>query len=295
MMLETHVMQRLRAANPANAEPVDAPELWLEIVQSPGDRRLDNAAARRRGLRALWQRGRVHRGALIACAALAAVCGSAAVAKVTGIIDPFAWLAHERPLQLFRAAPGYDRRRQPAVVPGSVRLVETVFVPRVGKVQFWTARTINGWACAAFKLPNGEWAGTTLRGSARYGFSGPVPSCHGPWITWEGPDFRYDAILLGANHRRFYGLVYGTVRTTNSAAGVRDLASGATARVVHGTDFALVIPARLVLDRNIPAFHRPGEPRNAQRYAIPYVHLEALDASGHVLAVAPVDHVTFGP
>lgn len=295
MMLGTDVMQRLRAANPANASSVHAPELWLRIVDSPGDRQLDSAPARQRRLRALWQRGGVHRGALIACGALLVVCGSAAVAKVSGVIDPFAWLAHEKPLQLFRAAPGYDPRRQPAVVPGSVRLVETVSVPRVGAVQFWTARTVKGWACAAFKLPNGEWAGTTLAGSARYGFGGAVPSCHGPWITWEGPNFRYDAILLGANHRRFYGLVYGTVRTTNAAAAVRDLASGATAPVVHGGDFALVIPARLVLDRNTPAGLRPGEPQNARHYTIPYVHIEALDATGHVLTVAPVDHVTFGP
>jgi hypothetical protein len=294
MISETAVMERLRAANPASANTVDAPELWLRIVCSPGDPRLDLAPARPRRVRGWWQRARVHRGALLACGVLVAACGSATVAKVTGVIDPFSFLAHDKPLQLFRAAPGYDPHRQPAVAPGSVRLVETVSVPSVGKVEFWTARTVNGWACAAFKLPNGEWAGTTSGASDRYGFSGPIPSCHGPWITWEGPNFHYDAIWLGAN-RRPYGLVYGTVRTTNPAAEVRDLASGATARGIHGGYFALVIPARLVLDRNTPVGVLPGEPRNARHYNIPYVHLEALDASGHVLTVAPVDHVTFGP
>jgi hypothetical protein len=294
MISETAVMERLRAANPASAAALEAPELWLEIVRSPGDPRLEAAPARARRPRGWGQRGRVRRAAVVACGVLVAACGTAALAKVTGVIDPFAFLSHDKPLVLFRAAPGYDPRRQPAVVPSSVRLVETVSVPGVGRVEYWTARTVTGWACAAFKLPNGEWAGTTLRGSDRYGFGGPVPSCHGPWITWEGPDFHYDAIWLGANHTP-YGLLYGTVRTADTAAEVRDLPSGAATRVVGGGDFVLIIPARMLLDRNSPGGVLPGEPRNARHYRIPYVDLEALDARGRVLTVAPVDHITFGP
>ncbi len=274
MTSETSVMERLRNANPARTTPVEAPELWLSIVSAPGDPRLECSSPSLRRGRHWRQRARVRRGALLACGVLLAVCGSAAVAKVTGVIDPFSWLAHDRPLKLFQAAPGYDRRTQPAVVPSTVRRVETVSVPRVGKVQFWTARTVNGWACAAFKLPDGEWAGTASRGSIRYGFGGPVPSCHGPWITWEGPNFHYDAIWLGLN-RRPYGIVYGTVRTTAPTARVRDLPSGATAAVVDGVDFVLMVPGR--------------------HDKIPYLHLEALDVRGHVLAAAPVDHITFGP
>jgi hypothetical protein len=267
-------MKRLRNANPARTTPVEAPELWRSIVSSPGDPRLDRGVPSLRRGRDVRQRARVRRGALLAFGVLLAVCGSAAVAKVTGVVDPFSWLAHDKPLNLFQAAPGFDRRTQPAVVPSSVRLVETVSVPRLGKVQFWTARTINGWACAAFKLPDGEWAGTATKASIRYGFGGPVPSCHGPWITWEGPNFHYDAIWLGLN-RRPYGIVYGTVRTTTPAARVRDLVSGATARVIDRGDFMLLIPAP----------HR----------GIPYVRLQALDSSGRVLTVAPVDRITFGP
>jgi hypothetical protein len=274
MRSETATMERLRKANPARTMPLEAPELWLSIVSSPGDPRVDCGSPTARRGRRLRHRARVRRGALLAGGVLLAVCGSAAVAKVTGVIDPFSWLAHDKPLKLFQAAPGFDRRIQPAVVPSTVRRVETFSVPSVGKVQFWTARTATGWACAAFKLPDGEWAGTASKASIRYGFGGPVPSCHGPWITWEGPDFHYDAIWLGLN-RRPYGIVYGTVRTSTPAALVRDLASGATAPIVGRGDFVLMVPGRH--DR------------------IPYLRLEALNASGHVLAAAPVDHVTFGP
>jgi hypothetical protein len=274
MISEKALLHRLRNANPVQVTPVDAPELWLRIIASPGDPRLkEGSDARWRERRGSGQ-ARVRRGAVLACGVLIAACGSATVAKVTGVFDPFSLLAHDRPLRLFQAAPGFDRRTQPAVVPSTVRLVETVGVPRVGKVQFWTARTVNGWACAAFKLPDGIWAGTATQASARYGFGGPVPSCHGPWITWEGPSFHYDAIWLGLN-RKPYGLVYGTVRTTTPVARVRDLPSGASARVVDGKDFVIMIPGKH--DR------------------IPYLHLQALDRHGHVLARAPVDHITFGP
>jgi hypothetical protein len=40
---------------------------------------------------------------------------------------------------------------------------------------------------------------------------------------------------------------------------------------------------------------RTASPEVAVTYGIPYVHLEALDASGHVLTIAPLDRVTFGP
>lgn len=273
-MSEKTLMNRLRNANPVRVTPVDAPDVWLEIIASPGDPRLGEGSDDRWRVRRGRRRARVRRGALLACGVLVAACGSATVGKVTGVFDPFAWLAHEKPLKLFQAAPGFDRRAQPAVVPSTVRLVETVPVPDVGKVQFWTARTVSGWGCAAFKLPDGLWAGTATQASVRYGFGGPVPSCHGPWITWEGPSFHYDAIWLGLN-RRPYGLVYGTVRTTGAAARVRDLPSGASARVVDGKDFVLLIPGKH--DR------------------IAYLHLQALDRHGHVLATAPVDHVTFGP
>jgi len=274
MTSDSAVMERLRAANPVAQVTPEMPELWLSIVSSPGDPRLIPATARAHRARRWRQRARGHRGALLACGVLIAACSSAGVAKVTGIIDPFAWLAHDKALALFRAAPGYDAGRQPAVVPASVRLVESVAVPGVGKVQYWTARTVKGWACAAFKLPDGAWAGTSTAASERYGFGGAVPGCHGPWITWEGPDFRYDSIWLGLNHRP-YGLVYGTVSATVGASEVRDLASRATAHIVGGGHFALLIPAR--------------------HYRIAYVHLEVVDARGHVVAVAPLDHVTFGP
>jgi hypothetical protein len=274
-MSETTVMQRLRAANPVAEVPVDAPELWQQIVTSSGDPRVE--AARRRGLRGWWRSGRAHRSALLACGVLVAACGSAGVAKVTGVVDPFAIFAHDTPAQLFDASPGYESRLQPKLVAGSVRLVETFSVPRVGTVQYWTARNVKGWACSAFKLPNGEWAGTLDASSERYGFAGTVPGCHGPWITWEGPYFHYDSIWLGLAGSRPYGILYGTARTAASATEVRDLLSGATARVVQGGYFVLLIPARGRYNR------------------IPYVHLEALDADRHVLAIAPADHITFGP
>ncbi len=40
-MSEKAVMNRLRNANPVHVTPVDAPDVWLEIIVSPGDPGLD--------------------------------------------------------------------------------------------------------------------------------------------------------------------------------------------------------------------------------------------------------------
>jgi hypothetical protein len=295
-------MARLRAANPVPAVVIDAPELWVRITSSAGDPRLSALSVRQHRLRRWLHRARSHRGALLACGVLVAACGTAGVAGVTGIVD-FSLFARSKPLPLFQADLGFARNAHADVVPSSVRMVETVSVPTVGPVQYWVARTVSGWQCSAFKLPDGEWAGTTRAANDRYGFGGPVPSCHGSWITWEGPDFRYEQIWLGpVSYRhgrvvsgRSFAVVYGTVHSGGAPVVVRDLVSGARAPVVSHGYFALVIPGRLELDRNMSGGVPPGVPRDANGYYIPYVHLEALDAAGNPVAIAPADHITFGP
>jgi hypothetical protein len=302
MSSESVAMARLRAANPVPAVAIDAPELCMQITSSSGDPRLSAPWGRPDRARRRRHRAHTHRGAVLACAVLVAACGTAAVARVTGIVN-FSLFARSKPLPLFQADLGFGSNPHAHVLPRSVRIVETVSVPTVGAVQYWVARTVIGWQCSVFKLPDGEWAGTTTGASNRYGFGGPVPSCHGPWITWEGPDFHYEQIWLGrVSYRhgrvvsgRYFGVVYGTVRATGSAVVVRDLVSGATAPVVSHGYFALVIPARIELDRNTPVGVAPGAPRDASYYYIPYVHLEALDAAHRPVAIAPADHVTFGP
>lgn len=301
-MSSESVMARLRAANPVPAVAIDDPELWMQITSSAGDPRLSPLRLRPDRARRWWHRARAHRGALLASGVLVAACGTAGVAGVTGIVN-FSLFARSKPLPLFQADLGFAPNPHAHVMPGSVRMVETVSVPTVGPVEYWVARTVSGWQCSAFKLPDGQWAGTTLAASNRYGFSGPVPSCHGPWITWEGPDFRYEQIWLGPiSYRRgrvvsgrSFGVVYGTVRASRTPVIVRDLVSGATAPVVSHGYFVLIIPARLELDRNMPLGAPPGAPRDANGYYIPYVHLEALDAAGRPVSIAPTDRVTFGP
>jgi hypothetical protein len=302
MSSESVAMARLRAANPVPAVAIDAAELWTQITSSAGDPRLSGLRVRPQRARRWRDRASAHRGALLACGVMVAACGTAGVAGVTGIAN-FSLFARSKPLPLFRADLGFAPNPHAHVVPSSVRMVETVSVPTVGPVEYWVARTVSGWQCSAFKLPNGEWAGTTAVASNRYGFGGPVPSCHGPWITWEGPDFRYEQIWLGpVSYRRgrvvsgrSFAVVYGTVRASGTPVVVRDFVSGARAPVVSHGYFALVIPARLELDRSTPLGVPPGASRDANGYYIPYVRLEALDAAGRPVAIAPADHATFGP
>ena len=51
------------------------------------------------------------------------------------------------------------------VIPATVRMQVSAVLPDYGKVQFWAARTKQGGACAAIKLPDGHGPPTPSRGT----------------------------------------------------------------------------------------------------------------------------------
>ena len=250
--------------------------LRASIVATPGDPRLSARRVRRRP----WLK--VGGGQLAVLAGLVLIGTAGAT---VGVLDPGVF-SHASPRALFGEDPQSTMGgwRQD-VIAGSVHRVETLTVPGVGKYQYWIARSIQHGDCQAIRLPDGVWAATN---DDKYGFSGPVPGCT-PWPCKGamsncamGPGliggFFYSSGVLSLPRPDQWRIVYGITASHGRAVRVRDASTGRTTPVLEGHYFAILLPIRRYL---------PPTAANSGYY--PFIHLEALDAHGHVLAAGWLD------
>jgi hypothetical protein len=158
-----------------------------------------------------------------------------------------------------------------SVLPGSVRQISTVQIPKVGSVAFWYANTKEGGWCGALRLPGGDWLGT---GSGSLDGGGTVPGCYPtraainsasgtPILVLNGFDYQEDDVDARALGGSFWRIRFGHIGVSAAVKAV-DRASGAEAPVHHGL-FELAV----------------SDPDPSAR--TPF-HLVALDASGAVVA-----------
>lgn len=264
--------QRLRRANPVPAPLTDNERLWEQIIATPGDPRLALTPSTPRRQSRGWRRLGTQQAALVAgSVALTAAGGTAVIAG----LGPF---AHAGPGALFRGNPqnlDIPWNRRQTVIGGSVRRLETLTLPGVGRVQYWIAQSQQHGLCQAIRLPDGGWSGL---GYSRFDQGGGVPGCLTVQQGQDGMvnDFYSTTSVIGLRHGRKWEIKYGIVSTRGQALRVRDIRSGITGRVFDGR----------VSD---------GRTLTGQYFAIalpvptPAFQLEALDDSGHILAKALPD------
>ena len=154
-------------------------------------------------------------------------------------------------LALFRLDPGspFAHHKPPrdvvyipqTVIPATVRMQVSAVVPDYGKVQFWAARTKQGGACAAIKLPDGTWAAYPFTRHMTGGlYGGTVPGCidtdqqrsigEQGHPSVEAPTvFQGDQDEVKGRNGRIWELFYGYVTTQGHAAKLQDPPSGRTA------------------------------------------------------------------
>jgi hypothetical protein len=230
------------------AEPV-----W-EAVDARARSRLDHEIAcanalpaRRRQHRVRFRRRtRPWRGAfLVPVVVLSMTAAAGAAVGVISLIQP---------MHLFRSNPSTlgtspSSLWRETIIPGSVRELESVDVPGVGSVQYWTARTLEHGLCGALRLPSGGWVGMPGGASS---VGGALPGCrptrrqldHGGKPALATDPFDFEETNIRATGGRLWVLLYGVVSTAaGQPAIVRDLISGRSSPVVSGRYFAVLLPA----------------------------------------------------
>jgi hypothetical protein len=224
------------------------------------------------------ERRRHHRAVSrvrVLAAVAATLAGATTAAAATRLIDlDDLFNSHAAPARMFAANPaavGPWTTNQHPVIPGTTRLVETVSVPHVGRVQYWTAAAAHDGICLGLRLPDGRWDDLSNSGLG----SGPVPGC-----TWIGRGFFWNESQFsrGFDDGR---LLYGIVRARGRPVQVRDTVSGATGRVVDGRYFMLLIPAQR---HGLVVGGSPGAPIRRVTYDV-----EVRSATGRVIERAAED------
>ena len=149
-------------------------------------------------------------------------------------------------------------------------------MPGVGEAQYWTGQATHHGICVGLRLPGGVWAGSYNR----FELGGPVPGCvyrfspdpKSGWIPQRG----FYEVEYQAGGRWPGRITIGTVPDVGKPVIVRDVYSGATARVIDGRYFAILIPPS---HGQWGSLGRGRNRINRLRY-----RLETIDASGRVLA-----------
>ena len=273
-MTADRAIDRLRAANPAPATPTSNDDLFARLVAGPEDPRLGRsgpAARRRRRWLHLGARQLAFLAAWVAVAAAGATVGAIKVAQLGAF-------SHATPKALFVENPAHVFPGSPrqTVIARTVHRVATFTVPGVGRFEYWIALSQKGWLCNAIRLPDRTWA--DLGNADKFDFSGPVPGCGGfPWHDAEG--FSYWQSAVDAPHRVEWRIAWGYAPATGRPVEVRDLISGATARIGGGRYFAIVMPLCKGFACVDPKPHKMP----------PGYRLETLDAAGRVLTVDQFD------
>lgn len=180
--------------------------------------------------------------------------------------------SHDTPTQLFKANPRWQAPwAHEKLVRGTLRSIESVQVPTVGRAEFWSADSRPYGICLALRLPGGTWAGGA---GARFPFSGPVPGCENRPVGWAGAWNGFAFIEYQVSNWRGR-VAIGIVPTQGRPVKVRDAIGGTTTKVIDGRYFAIVIPAR-------QSKFEDG------MWHLTY-RLETLDHASHVLVRAPAD------
>lgn len=258
----------LRERLPADVEPTPAARhaarsaLLAEIRAERGERR---PMRLRRRVRALGARQ------LALLAGGLAIGATGATAGTILALNDFDF-SHDTPTELFQANPlrvGGQPWASESLIPGTVRYVESVQLPTVGKAEFWSADSRPYGICLALRLPGGSWAGGE---GERSHFSGPVPGCENRPVGWAGAWNGF--LFFDYQVSNWLGRVaIGIVPTQGHPAEVRDAIGGTTTPVIDGRYFAIVIPA--------------SQSRFEEGMWHLAYQLETLDSAGHVLVRAP--------
>jgi hypothetical protein len=236
----------------------------LPVAVSTTDRQMPTARHR------VWKRGPLARRAVRVVVALAVFAViTTGVAWAAGAFDS------PSPQSLFETHFPADSGSGPIfqhVIPGSVKQVASVEIPKVGPVALWHAVTKQGGWCLGLRLSNGSWLGTPPRaGGSPLDGGGAVPGCFPTGVIdggshhleWLENDI--DARSVGGSQWR----IRSGVITVPGAVKVTDLATGTSTNVVDGDVFVLAIQAP-----------NPSAPP----YQSPNLHLVAYDQAGNVVA-----------
>jgi hypothetical protein len=127
-------------------------------------------------------------------------------------------------------------------VPGSERIVQTVTVAGIGRLELWAAKGSSATgACLGLRFPDGTWGA----GNERSGGNGPQ-------CFTERDDAMFEDVLIPTGidaletdvDAPFNRIVYGIIDSDRPATAVRivDRVTGTTTAVVDGRYFAYVDP-----------------------------------------------------
>ena len=236
------VLTLLRACDPAaDAPPVaDRSAIRARAMQA---RRIEQPAARRLPFKRL---------ALLVALAMLAVGGTAVADRLLSANEVFS-----SP----EAAGQGDLRAPVHPVAGSERVVQTLQVPGVGRVQVWAADgDSTSGACLGLKFPDGSWGAHNGRSGGNW------PSC---FTERDDPMFStlliptgIDAMETNTEAPSFQRIVYGVIDydVPRTAVKLVDRVTGTSVPVVDGRWFAFVDPRAdpEQVDRQLVAYDAAG-------------------------------------
>jgi hypothetical protein len=237
------VLTLLRACDPAaDAPPVaDPSSIRARATREP---RAEGPSTRRLPSKRL---------ALIVAIAVLAVGGTAVADRLLSANEVFSSPD---------AAGQGDIRNPVHPVAGGERIVQTLAVPGVGRVQVWAADgdSASG-ACLGIKFPDGSWGAFNGRSG------GNEPSC---FTERDDPMFRTSLIPTGIDAMEtdtlapnFQRIVYGVINYDVPPTAVKlvDKVTGASTPIIDGRWFAFVDPRAdpQRVDRQLVAYDAAGQ------------------------------------
>lgn len=245
------VLALLRACDPAAGAPAvaDPSSIRARVTREP---RAEQPVSRRLPSRRL---------ALAIALAVLAVGGTALADRL---------LTADEVFSSPDAAGQGDLRAPVHPVAGSERVVQTLQVPGVGRVQVWAAEgDSKSGACLGIKFPDGSWGAVNGRSG------GNGPSC---FTERDDPMFSTTLIPTGIDAMEtdtlapnFQRIVYGVIDYDVPATAVKlvDRVTGATVPVVDGRWFAFVDPRAdpQQVDRQLVAYDASGQIVTGERPA----------------------------
>jgi hypothetical protein len=197
-----------------------------------------------------------------------------ALAVFAVLTTGFAWAAgafnSPTPWGLFGSSSPADSGSGPIfagpVIPGSVKQVASVEIPKVGPVALWHADTKQGGWCLGLRLSNGSWLGTGPEaGGSPLDGGGAVPGCFPTGVI--DPGSHHLEWLENDIDARSVGGTYWRIRSgvidVPGAVKVTDLTTGKSTDVVDGNVFILA---------------EAPNPKSLR------LHLVAYDKAGNVIA-----------
>ena len=247
------VISLLRESDPAARMPpvADPAAIRARATQHPhAERRVRRPSARRR------------RFSIILAIAMLALGGTALADRLLTADDVFS----------SPDAVGQGDSSHPVhPVAGTERVVQTISVPGVGRVQVWAAEgSTRTGACLGLRFPDGTWGA----GKGTEGVGGNGPAC---FTERDDPMFRDTLVPTGVDWFEtsvddpFTRIVYGIIDSDVPATATRvvDEVTGTSTPVVEGRYFAYIDPRGDPLkdDRQHVAYDAAGKIVTGERAA----------------------------